>query len=54
MVVVVGLQESEILWYGLELSWDTPSPPVYHRFVFGDQNGHMFSLLENHWCLALA
>ena len=47
--VVVGLQESHLLWYGLELGSDPPSPLVYHRLVVGDENGHRFSLLENLW-----
>ena len=35
VVVVVGLQESHLLWYGLELGSDPPSPLVYHRLLWG-------------------
>ena len=35
MVVVVGLQGLHLLWYGLELGSDPPSPLWYHRSVVG-------------------
>ena len=46
VVVVVGLQESHLLWYGLELGSDPPSPLWYHRSVVGVDNGHRFSAEE--------
>ena len=49
VVVVVGLQESHLLWYGLELGSDPPSPLWYHRSVVGVENGHRFSAEENLW-----
>ena len=48
-MVVVGLQESHLLWYGLELGSDPPSPLWYHRSVVGVENGHRFSAEENLW-----
>ena len=48
-VVVVGLQESHLLWYGLELGSDPPFPRWYHRLVLGVENGHRFSAEENLW-----
>ena len=45
VVVVVGLQESHLLWYGLQLGWDPPSPQMttVRRGVVG--TGHTnFSL----------
>ena len=42
MVVVVGLQEWQLLWYGLELGSDPPSSLWYHRSVVGVENGHRF------------
>ena len=38
VVVVVGLQESHLQWYGLELGSDPPSPlcpTMYQRLVVG-------------------
>ena len=46
-VVVVGLKESHLLWYGLEHGLDPPSLPLYHRLVVGVENGHSFSFGEN-------
>ena len=46
-VVVVGLPESHLLWYGLEHGSDPPSPLWYHRLVVGVENGHRFSVVEN-------
>ena len=43
VVVVVGLQESHLLWYGLQHGSDPPSPPLYHRLAVGVENGHRFS-----------
>ena len=50
--VVVGLQESHLLWYGLELGSDPPSPLWYHRLVVGVENGHRFSA-ETLWFSAV-
>ena len=47
VVVVVGLQKSHLLWYGLEHGSDPPSPLLYHRLAVGVENGHRFSILEN-------
>ena len=44
VVVVVGLQESHLLWYGLEDGSDPPSPLLYHRLIVGVENGHRFSI----------
>ena len=41
-VVVVGLHELHLLWYGLEHGSDPPSPLWYHRLVVGVENGHRF------------
>ena len=49
VVVVVGLQESHLLWYGTALGSDPPSPLWYHRSVVGIENGHGFSAEENLW-----
>ena len=53
VVVVVGLQELHLLWYGLEHRSDPPSPLWYHRSVVGVENGHRFSAGENLWFLAI-
>ena len=49
VVVVVGLHESQLLRYGLDLGSDPPSPLWYHRSVVGVENGHRFSAEENPW-----
>ena len=40
VVVVVGLQESHLLWYGLQLGWDPPSPQLttLRRWVVGTEH----------------
>ena len=45
-VVVVGLQESHLLWYGLQLGWDPPSPQLttMRRGVVGTGHTNFFSL----------
>ena len=43
VVVVVGLQESQMLWYAPEHGSDPPSQLLYHRLAEGVENGHRFS-----------
>ena len=49
----MGLQESHLLWYGLEHGLDPPSPLLYHRLAVGVENWHRFSILENLWFSAV-
>ena len=53
VVVVVGLQELHLLWYGLEHGSDPPSPLLYHPLAVGLENGHSFSISENLWFSAV-